>query len=744
MRHLSHTKIWTLVIAAAVVSVGLALAYYVHSNTTRIRQALAAEVLEQQYDVSALLQEYASVMLTLERSKVSASEENRDRVETAIDIAQKQLELMRSNYSFERLDGAAKAHAFSKPVFEDIEQWMTEGLPGYAPNDPVVITIAAKRAADRFDALRQIAAETDSVATTLIGTQTSYLDRFRKSLIVLLVSFALLSLGIAALLIRQRDLQTQLANNQKRHAQRFRDFADVGADLFWEMNESLELNNLSGGDRQRSTHQSRQKLDDSTVSENPASSESSFFDSSNASDVQWPMEQLRKLVPFNDIESHWISRDGSKRILSISGKPLTGEDGRFLGYRGIGRDITARKLMESELELANQSLIDAQTRGREQAEEALQDSEKFLRTSLNALPSRIAIINSHGNIIAVNTAWRQLAESANDQFKDGGIDTHYTKIYQALTGENATDTLNATTHIQQVLTGVDSHTNFDYPCHTDNEERWLVVSASSFNASNERYVVLVHEDVTERRELEEKDRRRRAELAHIARHTTAGELASGLAHELNQPLTAISHNCDALVSMVQQQPVTDTEMVETAQDINDQAHRAGGIIRSMRQLVRRGTVDPIPVDFNNLVRETVRLTTPEAREHGIAVQLNLADNLPEPVIDPVQFQQVLVNLERNAVEAIGQGVSNIRSLSISTMLQTPTLIKITIEDSGPGFDPIIEDQLFTAFSTTKEDGMGLGLSISRSIVEAHGGRLWADRSDRNTTRFHFTIPVDKQ
>ena len=144
--------------------------------------------------------------------------------------------------------------------------------------------------------------------------------------------------------------------------------------------------------------------------------------------------------------------------------------------------------------------------------------------------------------------------------------------------------------------------------------------------------------------LEEEDRRLRADLAHFSRLTTVGELAAGLAHELNQPLTAISHNCDSLLSGVENNPALDDTDIEAIQDIHSEANRAGAIIKGLRNMVRKETGGVAETDINQLVTETIRLSMPDANQHKIDVQLDLASDLPRPVIDAVQIQQVLVNL----------------------------------------------------------------------------------------------------
>lgn len=605
------TRKWSIAIILLLLSIGLGIAAFVYQSTTQIREALAEEILEQQHDVASLIHEYGNVMVSLERNRLEPTNAGLTSITSALNDAQDQLERMRSNYSFARLDGAAEAHAYIKPILEDIDDWTTDGISSYSNNHPIVLETAAKRMGERYDVIRNIAKETESVATELISEQTDFLESFRDWLLLLLAGFALLSLTIASLLIRQRNLQAQIA---------------------------------------------------------------------------------------------------------------------------IDQDLTATRL------------IDAETRGRHQAENALYGSEQFLRATLNSLPSDIAILDQQGMISAANTPWKIFVSSNDAQYTEGGIGHHYEQVFKATAvNEVEAQGIDAVTRqVADVLSNKRDSMFFEYPCHRDDKRQWSVVSMSTFNTGDGRHAVLVHEDVSERKRLEERDRRLRAELAHVSRLTTAGELASGLAHELNQPLTAITHNCDAVMSSVKADSQFDPEMLETVHDISEQAQRAGGIIRSMRQLVRKDTTDMVPTDINNLVKETVRLTAPEAREKGVTVTLKLDESLSSPVIDPVQIQQVLVNLERNSVEAMWQANSPRKELTIETSFSGPDFLQVCIEDTGPGVAPEFNQRLFTAFQTTKSGGMGLGLSISRSIVEEHGGRLWIDPESEGVTIFKFTIPFKQE
>jgi len=605
------TNTWAFVGVVLLITIGLGIAAFTYHSTTQIREALAEEVLEQQHDVAALIQEYGNVMLALERKRFSSTPESRTAFTTAMHSAQNQLELMRSNYSFARLDGAAKAHTYVKPILEDIEQWTTNGIYEIDGEDKFVLDVAAERMQERYPAIQDITLETDAVATELISAQTDFLERFRDLLLLLLAGFAMLSLTIAALLIRQRNLQARVAADQELNAHR---------------------------------------------------------------------------------------------------------------------------------------LIDAETRGRHQAEDALLGSEQFLRATLNSLHSDIAILDKDGIITAVNTPWKTFVSGDKPQYEDGGIGHYYETVFKATaTTELEHDGVAAASQqITEVLDNIKDSMFFEYPCHRDAKRQWSLVSVSTFYTEDGRHAVLAHEDVSERKQLEERDRRMRAELAHVSRLTTAGELASGLAHELNQPLTAITHNCDAVMSSIQRDPKLSKDLVDTVHDISEQAQRAGGIIRSMRHLVRKDTTDMAPTDLNNLVRETVHLTAPEAREKGVNVTLLLAEDLPRPVCDPVQIQQVLVNLERNSVEAMWENNSTVRELSIETLQNGANSVEVCVSDTGPGIEPEFFRNLYTAFQTTKAGGMGLGLSISRTIVEEHGGRLWVEQSGEDVTIFKFNIPIKQE
>ncbi len=764
------SKYWSGIIFLLLVSVGLALALFVKRTTDDISDALAAEVLQQQSDVAFLLHEYDGLILALETARLSYADETEvdstdldsdSPVEKALKKLEMHLEDMRFNYSFERLDGASTAHAYVKPVVEDIRQWFTVGIPGIERSKQQTINFAATRITDRYASLRAIADETNQVARELISTQTGYLDRFGKSLIFLVAAFCLLAMGIAALLTRQRDLQYQLTVDQQHHAQRIKDFADSGADWFWEMNPNMRLRILSGSTLSMPTaHRAHEERVGRAERIGSKGKSLPAFDHEIA-DHHWPMSTLLEQKEFSEYETEWIARDGSLRTVSVSGKPLFDNKGQFDGYRGIGRDITARKEIEHELENANRALIEAETRGRQQAEQALRDSEMFLRTSINALPRRIAILDSNGIIVVVNTAWQQyvledeawalgaVSNGGRDTLGlhgaqlDSGIGSHFSEVFSRKPIEESTALSDITAHINRVLNGYSDVLGTEVQITKDGDTTWLAVHLSPFISNGNQYCVLAMEEVTDQKLLEAQDRQLRAELAHFSRLTTVGELATGLAHELNQPLTAISHNCDALKSGIEIHGTLDQDDIDAINEIHAEADRAGAIIKGLRKMVRKETGNVARTDINQLVAETMRLSMPDANRYGIEVKLNLAEGLPEPLIDAVQIQQVLVNLERNGVDAIRMSQAKRREMLISTCEIDNGFVKVTVRDSGGGFSEEVRNNLFQPFLTTKKDGMGMGLSISRSIVESHGGQLWVDFDDPVMTTFSFTLPFSR-
>ena len=245
-------------------------------------------------------------------------------------------------------------------------------------------------------------------------------------------------------------------------------------------------------------------------------------------------------------------------------------------------------------------------------------------------------------------------------------------------------------------------------------------------------------DISDRQETERRLHEVQADLIHVSRLSAMGELASALAHELNQPLTAISNYLLAARQLVQRGPENAERASEIIGKSIDQAMRAGQIIRQLRSFVQKREVERAPAEIEKVVDEASALAFIGLKEKGIRVAIERQDELPEVSIDRIQIQQVLINLIRNAVDAM-EGREH-RELIIRISRHDGG-VRISIIDTGSGIPHDMEEKLFQAFATSKPTGMGVGLSISRNIVEAHNGRLWFEPNPSGGTIFHLSLPL---
>ena len=254
-------------------------------------------------------------------------------------------------------------------------------------------------------------------------------------------------------------------------------------------------------------------------------------------------------------------------------------------------------------------------------------------------------------------------------------------------------------------------------------------------------------DLTERKRTEaearESERRYREvqmELAHANRVAAMGQLTASIAHEVKQPIAATATNAAAALRWLGRQPPNLEEARQALDRIGKDAIRGGDIIGRIRELVEKAPPRKDSVDINEAIREVIELTRGEAVKAGVSARTHLADGLPLVYGDRVQLQQVNLNLIINAVEAMGGVRDGPRELLVTTGQAEPDGVLVAVRDSGPGLAPATLERLFEAFYTTKPDGLGLGLSICRSIIEAHGGRLWVSANAPRGAIFHFTVP----
>jgi signal transduction histidine kinase len=251
----------------------------------------------------------------------------------------------------------------------------------------------------------------------------------------------------------------------------------------------------------------------------------------------------------------------------------------------------------------------------------------------------------------------------------------------------------------------------------------------------------VFANILARRKSEIEAQQLRDDLSHVARVSTMGELAAALAHELNQPLTAILSNAQTAQDVLEANPVNLEEVREILADIVEDDARAGEVIHRLRSLLRKDALEYTSLDVNEMVGEVARLVSGNAALHSASVRLELAERLPPARGDRVQLQQVILNLILNGLDAVRESRTGDRVLVLQTARDGPAAVRISVRDSGPGIAEADSEHIFQAFYTTKTGGLGMGLAISRSIVEAHGGRLTAGNNQEGGATFSFTVPV---
>jgi len=273
---------------------------------------------------------------------------------------------------------------------------------------------------------------------------------------------------------------------------------------------------------------------------------------------------------------------------------------------------------------------------------------------------------------------------------------------------------------------------------------WANTSVSLIpdEAASTPLLVIVTADITERKRAEQALARVQNELAQVTRASTLGELAASIAHEVNQPLAAIMANGHACVRWLSGTPADEREAIEAAQRIIRDASRAAEVITRIRDFLRRGEMQRGPVDLNAMVEDVLALVRTEANNQRVVLRHVPVPDLPTVIADRVQIQQVLLNLVVNGIEAIGSAAGSVRTLDVRAQRHTPDMLRVDVRDTGPGIDTAIADRIFDAFHTSKPQGMGMGLAISRSIVEAHGGRIWVRPNEGPGVTFSFTLPVE--
>jgi PAS domain S-box-containing protein len=386
-----------------------------------------------------------------------------------------------------------------------------------------------------------------------------------------------------------------------------------------------------------------------------------------------------------------------------------------------------RRLKQSTVSLENE------ISERSRAEAKLAENEARLRAIIENEPEWVMLLDRDGNILETNPAGLAILD-ANKNAQIVGksiysfISQEHKSAFRAL--------------VDKVFEGGSEVLEFSITSLKDNY-RCLEIHAVPLPGANHEQIALlgITRDITERKLAEEQSRQHQAELAHVVRLSTLGEMASTLAHELNQPLSAVVNYTQGCVRRLKAGSLQEKDLLEVMEQASREAKLAGEIVHRLRSLVDKSEPQRQLADVNKIVLEAAELARIEARRHRVDLRLDLVHRPPPIMADIIQIEQVILNLTRNGIEAICESDNGNRELKISTALKETNEIEVAVCDSAYSISEEVKQKLFEPFFTTKRNGMGMGLSISRSIIEAHGGRLWYEHSPKGGSIFEFTLPV---
>ena len=402
--------------------------------------------------------------------------------------------------------------------------------------------------------------------------------------------------------------------------------------------------------------------------------------------------------------------DGAYRWVLDNGVPRFSPDGTFLGYIGSCIDVTALK----------------------ETEQALHETQKRYRMATEAGRVGVWDLNLETREIYVDPQLKELLG-----FREDDTLNHLDDWMERLHPE---DRGSATALAQVHFSGATSSYEFEHRMlHKDGSIRWLLVRGRLPRRTNgtARHMLGTYTEITERKEAELEVERQRNELAHLSRVTMLGTLSGALAHELSQPLTAILSNAQAALRFLESDSANLNEVRDILKDIVEDNQHASEVIHRLRELLKKGETQYQPLDLNELVQDTLRLAHTNLQNNRVTVQSKLSLDLPAIDGDRVQLQQVLLNLVMNACSAMADRAPAERDLVVRTARWHGGGVRVSVDDQGCGIPPANLERIFDPFFTTQEQGLGLGLTICRAIIFAHGGKLWAENNPKGGSKFSF-------
>jgi PAS domain S-box-containing protein len=480
---------------------------------------------------------------------------------------------------------------------------------------------------------------------------------------------------------------------------KFRDYAETASDWFWEIGPDYKFTLLT---------------ENAFDSDSVGRIGTACWD--HALDLETEPEKWRAVQatldahrPFRDFVYRSVRGDGTPMYVKASGKPVFDASGEFRGYRGTGSDVTA--IMRSQ--------------------EALRESERRSRSVIDGIAGLVAITAPNGEL-----------ETANRQvFEYFGRSLEWLKNWQRNDAMHPEDLPRVLEFFKRAMASGIAFNHEVRLRRFDGEYRWFDNRGVPIRDDSGRitrwYVLLT--DIEDRTRALAQLEQMQSNFAHMNRVSMMGELAASLSHEITQPIASARNNARAAQNFLNMQPPDLGEVREALSCVVGDTDRAGDIVDRIRDHIKKAPPRQDQFDLNAAINEVLVLARNTITKNGVLVWTRLADGLFPVRGDRVQLQQVVLNLILNAVEAMGSRETEARELLISSE-QDHTGVLVAVRDSGPGIDPDHLERVFQAFYTTKLSGTGMGLSICRSIIDAHGGRLWAEANEPRGAVFQFTLP----